>query len=219
VVPLDLALRLAAPLAALATVAFLQTAAADEAGDFDFYLLSLSWSPTYCIQEGDADEPQCALPGGGFVVHGLWPQYEAGYPQYCETDQSDWVDRDTIRNISDIMPGGGGFVGYQWRKHGLCSGLAEEDYFALMRRAYERVTIPEVFSGPEDDTRLSPAGIEAAFAAANDGLSTADMSVQCRSGALSEIRICLTKDLEFRRCDEVDGDSCRTRSIAVPAPD
>jgi ribonuclease T2 len=219
-VPLDRALRLRAILAAVATTALVDGAAAgDKAGDFDFYILSLSWSPSYCAQEGDPDEAQCALPGRGFVVHGLWPQYEAGYPQYCETGQSDWVDRDTIRAISDIMPGGGGFVGYQWRKHGMCSGLGEEDYFALMRRAHEKVAVPDDFLRPADERRLSPATIEAAFADANPGLTAEGMSVQCRGGAFTEIRICLTKGLEFRRCDEVDADSCRSRSVAVPAPD
>ena len=29
------------------------------------------------------DPTQCDVGGKGFVVHGLWPQYERGYPEYC----------------------------------------------------------------------------------------------------------------------------------------
>ena len=56
-------------------------------GDFDFYVLALSWSPSYCAIEGDgADPAQCANGRPyAFVVHGLWPQYEKGYPRDCET--------------------------------------------------------------------------------------------------------------------------------------
>ncbi|MCB1968558.1 MAG: ribonuclease, partial [Candidatus Accumulibacter sp.] len=52
---------------------------------FDFYVLALSWSPAYCLIEGDrANKQQCAEERDlGFVVHGLWPQFESGYPEFC----------------------------------------------------------------------------------------------------------------------------------------
>ncbi|MGI9404557.1 MAG: hypothetical protein ACR2OF_08650, partial [Hyphomicrobium sp.] len=49
------------------------------AGEFDYYALVLSWSPTECLTStrGRSDA-QCARRDGkryGFVLHGLWPQY------------------------------------------------------------------------------------------------------------------------------------------------
>lgn len=48
----------------------------ERAGDFDYYVLSLSWSPTWCALEGDErGSPQCDADRDlGWVLHGLWPQ-------------------------------------------------------------------------------------------------------------------------------------------------
>jgi len=76
----------------------------ERAGDFDYYLLSLSWSPTWCALEGDArNAPQCA-PGRdlGWVLHGLWPQYEEGWPSWCWSRARD-PSRATTRAMADIM--------------------------------------------------------------------------------------------------------------------
>ena len=58
-------------------------------GEFDFYLLSLSWSPQYCSSPaGERDKVQCAGSRQyNFVLHGMWPQYNDGSPQYCATNQ------------------------------------------------------------------------------------------------------------------------------------
>src|SRR5262245_2827951 len=57
-------------------------------GVFDYYLMSLSWSPTYCVSHPE-DRAQCTRKGYGFVLHGLWPQYtRGGYPQTCQTRKS-----------------------------------------------------------------------------------------------------------------------------------
>src|SRR5664279_6001869 len=50
-------------------------------GEFDFYVLSLSWSPSFCEQasergNGGRSGAQCGGRPFSFVVHGLWPQYE-----------------------------------------------------------------------------------------------------------------------------------------------
>jgi ribonuclease T2 len=56
-------------------------------GEFDFYVLSLSWSPSFCeaaSERGNSGRSQQAQCGGrpfSFVVHGLWPQYERGFPE------------------------------------------------------------------------------------------------------------------------------------------
>jgi ribonuclease T2 len=126
------------------------------------------------------------------------------------------VDRSLVAALADIMPDGG-LVGHQWRRHGMCSGLSAADYFALVRRALAVVSPPAL--GADPDRRMTPAAIEAAFAARNLGLSPRGMSVQCRAGALTEVRICLTGDLEFRACAEVDRDACGAGTVRVPPPD
>lgn len=188
-------------------------AADDRAGDFDFYVLSLSWSPTYCAGD-DPDPRQCNLADLGFTVHGLWPQYESSYPEFCPSSMPRWLSDETVAMIRPYMPSAG-FARYQWRKHGMCSGLDEHDYFSLLVEAADSITIPASLA--RGDVRLSPKAVEDAFIAANPGMRSTGMSVQCSRGWLDEVRICLTKDLAFRDCPEVDADTCRARSIELPA--
>ena len=211
-VPLDKALTRIA--AALAVLAALTTASLAEGrpGDFDFYVLSLSWSPSYCETARRPDPEQCAAGDKGFVVHGLWPQYERGYPDYCARTAR--LPRSIVAAIADLMPAR--LAEYQWEKHGTCAGIRPERYFDLVRRAYERVAIPEAYARMEDALRTSPQAVEQAFLAANPGMSERGIAVTCsRSGAI-EVRICLTQRLDFRRCMEVDQDSCRARTIELP---
>ncbi|MET1411910.1 ribonuclease T [Roseibium sp. HPY-6] len=192
-------------------------ALADEPGEFDFYVLSLSWSPTYCKQEGDGANPhQCNVRDPfRFVVHGLWPQYERGYPQSCSGPRR--IEKRIAVGMEDIMPSHG-LVFHQWRKHGTCSGLSPDDYFALTRQAYEKVTIPGAFSRLDKRGKASPETVEKAFRLANPGLNDDAMAVTCSNGEFDEIRICLTKDLQFRACRNVDRSGCRAGSLAIPAP-
>lgn len=185
-------------------------------GDFDFYVLALSWSPTYCLVEDNSRRSQCRAEAHSFIVHGLWPQYERGYPEYCRNASSHWVPDSIVDSMSDIMPSGG-LVGSGWRKHGTCSGLEQADYFDLVREAYEKIEIPKQFLSPETDQSPTPDEIEAEFVDANPGLSSGGIAVTCKNNALSEVRICLTKDIEFRTCQEVNRDGCRASQISVPA--
>ncbi|MBS3650607.1 ribonuclease T2 [Pseudaminobacter sp. 19-2017] len=182
---------------------------------FDFYVLSLSWSPSYCEAKGeDANRQQC-LDGRpyAFVVHGLWPQFERGYPENCDGDRE--VDRETLRSLYDIMPSAG-LIRHEWRKHGTCSGLSQEEYFRVLRQARERVVIPPEFRRLEDYQVVAPGAAEASFLKANPGLEPEDMAVTCDKRFLSEVRICMTKQLEFRACPEVDRRACRADKVVMP---
>lgn len=116
-----------------------------------------------------------------------------------------------------IMPSRG-LIQHQWRKHGTCSGLSPAGYFDLTRQAFERIRIPDSFTSPGQGGRISPQDAEAAFAAANPGLRPEGMAISCNRGLLTEVRICLTKDLQFRACPAVDRSGCRNPSLEVPAP-
>lgn len=183
---------------------------------FDFYVLSLSWSPSFCQSAEGADNPQQC--GGsnhfGLIVHGLWPQNERGYPQSCRTGQPDRVPESLGRSLFDIMPGMG-LIGHEWRKHGSCSGLDQANYFSVLRKAFQRIAIPPELSEPRPAQSLTPVQIERLFVAANRGLGTKGLAVTCEGDLLDEIRICLTKDLNFRNCPEVDRQSCRRALVTV----
>ena len=194
--------------------------AQDRPGDFDFYLLSLSWSPTWCATDGQGSgSPQCRRGAGfGFVVHGLWPQYEEGYPESCYEGSASWVPEKIATEMADLMPDRD-LVFHEWRKHGACSGLSPEDYFAATREAYERIAIPAVFEGPAEDQTLSASDAEQAFIAANPGLDPDGIAISCDAGLLEEVRICLTPDLAYRSCAEVDRRGCRQQELEVPVAD
>ena len=76
----------------------------EKAGEFDYYVLSLSWSPNWCAYEGDArDSDQCdARHNHGWILHGLWPQYERGFPDYCQTATRP-PSRSMTAEMADIM--------------------------------------------------------------------------------------------------------------------
>lgn len=187
-----------------------------EPGRFDHYVLSLSWSPTYCEAQGDRAEPaQCerARPFA-FVVHGLWPQYARGWPESCQSP-APFVPEATLRSMLDIMPSRR-LVLHEWRTHGTCSGLDPVAYFDAVRRAYKEVTIPDAFRQLDDYRTVTPAEVEAAFLKANPGLAPDMISVQCDSRRLSEVRICLNPALGFSSCPEVDRRACRRPRIVMP---
>lgn len=184
---------------------------------FDFYVLSLSWSPTWCADnDTDGKTQQCRKGGDyGFIVHGLWPQNERGYPEYCPTRESDRVPEGLGRTVLDIIPSMG-LIGHQWRKHGSCSGLTQKDYFTVIRAAWDRVRIPAELAPQRGGARLSPGTAEESFIAANPSLGRKGIAVTCEGGRLEEVRICMTPDLSFRACPEVDRAGCRAKSIEQP---
>lgn len=190
------------------------TAEADTPGDFDFYVLALSWSPSWCEAEGDEDHPQCdGSRPFAFVVHGLWPQYERGWPEFC--DFRDEPTRREVEAMTDIMPSRG-LVRHQWRKHGSCSGLDPDDYFDLVRDAQRKVRIPPALSRLDRYVTVDPDAVETAFRAANPDIPANGIAVTCDGRRLREVRVCLTADLDFRSCDEVDRKACERDTIVMP---
>jgi ribonuclease T2 len=186
-------------------------------GDFDFYVLALSWSPGFCATGGAAKaRNQCDAGANlGFVVHGLWPQYSHGYPSDCGP-AGRWPSRIALRSAEGLYPNEG-LARYEWRKHGTCSGKSPSDYFADVRRAREAVTIPSPFTQAQENQNWTPIDIQRAFIAANPRLRPGMMAVECSDGVLEEVRICFSKDLrDFVACPEVSRQFCRRNSISVP---
>jgi ribonuclease T2 len=186
-------------------------------GVFDFYVLSLSWSPSFCESGGgrSGNNEQCDRERPyAFVVHGLWPQYERGFPENC-AEPAPWIDSKLINSMLDLMPARK-LVIHEWQAHGTCSGLDADHFFATVRSAREKIKIPERFVRLNDYTMVSPDEVEDAFVAANPGLAHDMIAVACNRRYLSEVRICMGKDLAFHACPETERHTCRNPRIAMP---
>lgn len=189
-------------------------------GEFDFYVLSLSWSPSYCEAasergaNGRNQQIQCGGRPYAFVVHGLWPQYDRGFPNYCQRP-APRLDRNIVSSMLDLMPAPG-LIFSEWDKHGTCSGVSARAYFETVRKARAAVKIPAEFLQLSEVREVTPAEVEEAFVKANPGLSSAAIAVTCDSKRLNEVRLCLSKDLQFRACEEIDKRSCRRERIEMP---
>ena len=190
-----------------------------KAGVFDYYSLVLSWSPTFCDSNaGRRDRQQCGRNRRfAFVVHGLWPQHEKGWPQNCRVKKGYfYIPRKVIAGMTDIMPSKR-LVIHEWKKHGTCSGLTNKDYFALTRQLYNSIKIPARYQKPNSFVTTTPQQLEAEFIKANEGLDASMISVQCgRRKRLKEIRVCFTKDQKLRPCGSNENRECRSKTLVLP---
>jgi ribonuclease T2 len=192
----------------------------NEPGQFDYYLFVLSWSPSFCAQGAERDQartarnPQCGPRPFSFVVHGLWPQYENGFPEFCQVP-SPRLNRNIVSGILDLMPAPG-LVFHEWDRHGTCAGLSANAYFETMRKARAVVKIPPQYLDVQAPLTVSPAEVEEAFIAANPGLKPDGISISCGSRRLDDVKICLTRDLAFRSCEQLERRSCRRDKLLMP---
>ena len=202
-------------LVALLLSAGIAQADGEKAGDFDYYVMSLSWSPTWCALEGDRrGSPQCEDNADfGWVLHGLWPQYENGWPSYCRTSERNPSRSDTAAE-SDLF-GSSGSAWHQWNKHGRCSGLSADDYYALSREAYSRITRPELLRKLTDPVKVPAHVIEQAFLEANPALKADQITITCKAGRIQEARVCLTRDLQLRDCGRDVSRDCRMQDALL----
>jgi ribonuclease T2 len=206
-------------LTALAAPASAQDARRGAPGQFDFYVLSLSWSPSFCA---DAAERHAGHSAGGecgarpyaFVVHGLWPQYEKGFPQNCQVP-APRIDRRLVSSMLDLMPAPH-LIFNEWDKHGTCSGLSPRAYFDAVRKARAAVTIPSQYRDLAQPLNVTPSAVADAFVKANPGLTPNGLAVECSRKRLSEVRLCLSKQLQFRDCPDVARRACRTDQLVMP---
>jgi ribonuclease T2 len=198
----------------------LPTASAISAPSIDHYLLALSWSPTYCGSAPGAGEVlQC---GSGrrfaFIVHGLWPQHNRGWPEYCAADEP-VVPEESIRDMLPLMPSRNLII-HQWRKHGSCSGLSMGDYFALTKALFSKVRIPARYLSPAAVITTSPSAIVEDFIKSNHGLTPSMISVRCRfrrgQARLTGIDICFALHGGFVACGAEDKRRCTASSLLVP---
>lgn len=189
-------------------------------GQFDFYVLALSWSPSYCEASQErapnrAPDQQCGGRPFSFVVHGLWPQYEQGFPAFCQVP-APRLDRNIVGSMLDLMPSPR-LIFHEWDRHGTCSGLSANAYFETVRKARAVIKIPADYLELDKPMMVTPDDVTAAFVKANPNLPRGAIAVACDSKRLSEVRVCLKKDFSFHDCAEVTRRACRRDKIAMPA--
>jgi len=185
-----------------------------QAGQFDYYVLSLSWAPTYCLTHAD-DSQECSGKGYGFVLHGLWPQYDAGgYPENCSTQFE--LSADAAAKGRTIYPSER-LMQHEWREHGTCSGLDARNYFDTADRATAAIKIPMTLETPRSDQSLTAERIDSLFHGVNPQLPEGAMTLACNRAELSEVRVCLTRDLKPRSCGRGVRSNCPRVPLDIPA--
>jgi ribonuclease T2 len=202
-----------------ASFALAQDRRQNQPGQFDFYVLSLSWSPSFCAAAaertpGRAPGLQCGTRAYSFIVHGLWPQYESGFPEYCQVP-APRLDRGIVASMLDLMPAPR-LIFNEWDRHGTCSGLSPTAYFTAVRKARAVVKIPPQYIDLQEPLSVTPAAVAEAFVKANPSLPQNGIAIGCDNKRLREVRICLSKDLQFRDCDEIARRGCPRDQLVMP---
>jgi ribonuclease T2 len=190
-------------------------------GDFDYYLLVLSWSPTHCSGDaghGRSSDLQCRSGRPfGFVLHGFWPQDERGYPENCSSSEPRRVGDDLLSSMMKISPSAD-LIQHEWQKHGTCSGLSQRDYFATAERAFRSISVPSTYVRPNGDVRTKPDDVREAFLSVNPALSRASIAATCSRNELAELWVCLDKGLAPRACsNDVRKRHCGAREVRMRA--
>lgn len=185
-----------------ALLALAGAGASAEGPPFDYWILSLSWSPEYCsinISDVECREPY------GFVVHGLWPQRERGRPSRCGDRTR--VPKELVLRMLPLMPSER-LIQHEWREHGSCSGLEQPEYFDVVERVRRKLAIPAAYQAPSERLVSNVGELKRSFLAVNPDLEEEDLALKCRSHWLSEVRVCFDPALNPRTCGRDIVENC-----------
>jgi ribonuclease T2 len=89
-------------------------------------------------------------------------------------------------------------------------------FFETVHKARAAVKIPPEFTDLKEPLSVTPNAVEDAFIEANPGLSANAMAVGCDAKRLTEVRLCLSKDLQFRDCAQIAKRSCSREQLTMP---
>ena len=182
---------------------------------FDYYLLSLSWAPTFCAGHPADHSRECQVGGhAAFVLHGLWPQANSGQPPMSCTPPSP-VSKSTVDHMLNFMPTRS-LIQHEWEKHGTCSGLSPQDYFAKVEQAFKAVKVPDRYPNLAHQQTFNVPDVEKSFADFNQAPENA-FRISCHAGGLVGLEICLSKDLEYQACT-TNVQECPVNRISLPPP-
>lgn len=158
-------------------------------GQFDYYVMALSWSPDHCAAR-PSDKEQCTRQLG-FVLHGLWPQYRSGYPADCSSER---LAADIPRRFAGLYPSNFLFR-HEWEKHGTCSGLSQPQFHQLASELKARLRVPPAYVAPAQPLRKSLAQLKSDLLAGNSWLKADSLAVSCSGSGrfLKEVYVCVDK--------------------------
>ncbi len=177
-------------------------------GKFDLYLFTLSWSPQFCATT-QREVAECEAHGGNFVVHGLWPEFKNGsWPSKCSSEPGPT----NPAAQTDIMPDPS-LVAHEWQKHGTCSGLGVNGYFALMRSIRKSITIANALLNLKQTQMMALAEIKAQFVSANSSIKAEDMVIGCANNTPVQVQFSVSKDGSPIACGTIR--DCRANKIKV----
>lgn len=192
-------------------------ASAPKPQSFDYVILALSWSPSFCASSVTRGaSAQCQNPANrGFVVHGLWPQAADGARLRCPANKVEF-SKALFERALDVFPDLK-LAQSQWQRHGQCFGFTPDAYLELTGAARAKISIPDQFRAPNQTSSLPPDEIRTAFRKANPTLEADSISVSCRKATLVDVLICLRSDLSgFLSCPQVVKRSCAAATIQIP---
>jgi ribonuclease T2 len=196
----------------LAVLPFASSASAQDKGQpghFDFYLMNLSWAPEFCSIQGTS--PECAA-HPGFILHGLWTQNNDGtYPVFCSEEPA---PANLAQNL-DITPDLA-LLHHEWAKHGTCSGVGPQRFFAMEHHAFHALKIPPQFEHVDHEISLTPNAILDLFAQSNPDFPLGSILLSCGRNHLTAIEACFSKDLKPIACQGLR--SCRANSVTIEPP-
>lgn len=186
-------------------------------GKFDYYVLALSWQPAFC--ESRPNKTECVsqnkngFDAKNFVLHGLWPNVRKDKYEYCNVSDNlrkkSWCDLPPLKlseavrkRLSAFMPGSASCLQrHEWYKHGICSGLSADEYYALSDKLVKMVSKTEFskFISANIGRYVKRNAVLKAFEKEFGKGSSSFLELKCKSAGrvkfLTEIRIYLQKDL------------------------
>lgn len=203
------------PLPPTATASLVDILTDQLSDDFNYFILALAWEPDYCATSSNPD-PQSCTPGMklGFILHGLWPMYDEGWPSYCSTET---MSNEMIADFPGLFPTDF-LYGHEWEKHGTCTGLDPQGYFLLSQEFKDSIAIPDAFLSPEEPFRMDEDSLIEAFVQVNPSFDENSFSVFCSGSGqyLSELYVCISRD---GRPTECGSDVIDTNAASCGQPD
>jgi ribonuclease T2 len=106
---------------------------------------------------------------------------------------------------------------HEWSKHGTCTTLAPDEFFAQAHKAFHSLRIPKVFKDLDHEVSLKPDEILGSFAKANPSFPKGSILLSCVDSRLTAIEACFAKDsLKPIACQGLRG--CDARDIRIMPP-
>ena len=175
------------------------SASRNGSGDFDFYVLALSWSPDFCAGRGGSDSEQCG-PGRnpGFVLHGVWPQYQKGFPQNCSSVP---FPSPLKQEFPGLFPNERLYA-HEWRRHGTCSGLSTREYLSVAQKLKQAAPLPPRYRHLREPVRTTTAALKKEFKVVDASLPDNGMAMFCSGSGrfLKEVFLCYNRQGKPTAC-------------------